>query len=58
MAKVGKQAGGDRNRTRAGQARRQVDKQTGKADGTGKGSWRQQPSTGKAKQAYYLFGVN
>ena len=55
---MGKQAGGDRNRTRAGQARRQVDKQTGKADGTGKGSWRQQPSTGKAKQAYYLFGVN
>ena len=51
MAKVGKQAGGDRNRARAGQAGRQVGKRTCGANGTGTGSRRWQPITGKAKQA-------
>ena len=38
MAKVGKLAGGDRNRARAGRTGWQVGKQTNGANGTGAGS--------------------
>ena len=51
MAKVGKEAGGDRNRAQAGQAGQQVSKRTGGADGTGAGSQRRQPNPGEAKRA-------
>ena len=44
MAKVGKKAGGDRNRARAGPAGQQVGKRMDRANGAGAGSRGRQPS--------------